>query len=413
MEIAALVIGLALGIAIGIAIGWLVRNARAGSQQNRQQTEIARLNGQLEQTANARQLLEQASQQLGEQFKATASDVLQANSRQFMELSEQNLGKTMADAKSELERQHNQFQELVKPLSENYTKLNPQIESLTRQSQSLAAETGKLSSALTDVRQVGHWGEVQLRKVVEMANMTAYSDFAEQETIGSSQDRPDLIVRLPEGRSVVIDAKASIAAALEAQAAADDTAANAAWERHAANLKAQVTNLSRKKYGSVVEGSLDFVVMFVPGDQFLAAALKSDPGLVDYAMSQRIALSTPATLVAMLWAVNSGWQKWEFARNAEEIRRLGSDMHDRLLAFLRHYAAVQNRLTQTVTAFNTSVGTLESRVLVSARRMAEMRAIDAADLKEQEMIETLPRELRAAAAAEESSEQEQPMAADN
>ena len=413
MEIVALIIGLVLGIAIGVAIGWLVRNARAGSQQSQQQNEIARLNGQLEQTANARQLLEQASQQLGEQFKATAADVLQANSRQFMELSEQNLGKTMADAKSELERRHTQFQELVKPLSENYTKLNPQIESLTRQSQSLAAETGKLSSALTDVRQVGHWGEVQLRKVVEMANMTAYSDFAEQETIGSSQDRPDLIVRLPEGRSVVIDAKASIAAALEAQAAADDTAANAAWERHAVNLKAQVTNLSRKKYGSVVAGSLDFVVMFVPGDQFLAAALKSDPGLVDYAMSQRIALATPATLVAMLWAVNSGWQKWEFARNAEEIRRLGSDMHDRLVAFLRHYAAVQNRLTQTVNAFNTSVGTLESRVLVSARRMAEMRAIDAADLKEQEMIETLPRELRTAAAAEESLEQEQPLAADN
>lgn len=413
MEIVGLIIGLALGIAIGIAIGWLVRNARAGSQQSQQQNEIARLNGQLEQTANARQLLEQASQQLGEQFKATAADVLQANSRQFMELSEQNLGKTMADAKSELERRHTQFQELVKPLSENYTKLNPQIESLTRQSQSLAAETGKLSSALTDVRQVGHWGEVQLRKVVEMANMTAYSDFAEQETIGSSQDRPDLIVRLPEGRSVVIDAKASIAAALEAQAAVDDTAANAAWERHAANLKAQVTNLSRKKYGSVVEGSLDFVVMFVPGDQFLAAALKSDPGLVDYAMSQRIALATPATLIAMLWAVNSGWQKWEFARNAEEIRRLGSDMHDRLLAFLRHYATVQNRLTQTVNAFNTSVGTLESRVMVSARRMAEMRAIDAADLKEQEMIETLPRELRAAAAAEESPDEEQPLAADN
>ena len=140
--------------------------------------------------------------------------------------------------------------------------------------------------------------------------------------------------------------------------------------------------------------------MFVPGDQFLAAALKSDPGLVDYAMSQRIALATPATLIAMLWAVNSGWQKWEFARNAEEIRQLGSEMHDRLLVFLRHYGTVQSRLTQTVNAFNTSVGTLESRVLVSARRMAEMRAMDAADLKEQELVEIAPRELQSVPAAE-------------
>ena len=400
METVALIIGLLIGAVIGIAGGWIIRTARAGKEQANQHAEIARLSGQLEQTATAQQLLEQAKAQFSEAAKLTAAEALQGNNEQFLKLANENLGKTMEQAKGEFEQRHRQFQELVKPLSENYGKLNPQIETLAQQSQSLATATGKLSSALTDVRQVGHWGEVQLRKVVEMANMTAYSDFAEQASFEAGQDRPDLIVRLPEGRTVVIDAKASIAAALEAQEAADETTANAAWERHAGNLKTQVTNLSRKKYGGTVPGSLDFVVMFVPGDQFLAAALKSDPGLVDYAMSQRIALATPATLIAMLWAVNSGWQKWEFARNAEEIRQLGSEMHERLLVFLRHYGTVQSRLTQTVNAFNTSVGTLESRVLVSARRMAEMRAMDAADLKEQELVEIAPRELQSVPAAE-------------
>ena len=414
------IIGLIIGAALGILIGWLIRSGRAGKEQAGQQAEIAGLHGQLAAAADARQLLEQAKEQFSAAAELSAAEALKGNSEQFLKLANENLGRTMEQAKGELERRHLQFQELVKPLADNYGKLNPQLEALMQQSQSLAATTGKLSSALTDVRQVGHWGEVQLRKVVEMANMTAYSDFAEQATIGD--DRPDLVVRLPEGRTVVIDAKASIAAALEAQAAADETAANAAWDRHAVNLKAQVTNLARKQYGSKVDGSLDFVVMFVPGDQFLAAALKSDAGLVDYAMSQRIALATPATLIAMLWAVNSGWQKWEFARNAEEIRQLGADMHDRLLIFLRHYGTLQNRLAQTVRAFNEAAGSLEGRVLVSARRMAEMRAVDAADLKEPDLLETLPRELQAlpaaarpAAAAAEDDDAAEPQlaAADN
>ena len=353
--------------------------------------EIARLTGMLKQAASAQELMETAKKQLGEQFKATASDVLQSSSKQFMALSEQNLGKTMEQAKGELDKRHQQFQQLIRPLSENYGKLSPQIESLFKQNQSLAAETGKLSSALTDVRQVGNWGEVQLRRVVEMANMTVYSDFAEQSTSGSSQERPDLIVRLPEGRAIVVDAKASIAAALEAQAVEDEAAADAAWARHAASLKNQVTNLSRKNYGNVVEGSLDFVVMFVPGDQFLATALRSDENLVTYAMSQKIAIATPASLIAMLWAVNSGWQKWEFAKNAEEIRKLGMEMHERLLAFLKSYGTVQQRLTQTVSAFNSSVGSLEGRVLVSARKMAEMRAVDPSEIRQLEQMETMPR----------------------
>ena len=404
MEILGIVIGLLMGLVVGGIACWFIRGARARSELANQQVEIAVLHNQLEQATTSQQLLETAGNQLSERFKATAAEVLQSNSRQFMELSEQNLGKTMEQAKGELEQRHRQFQELVKPLSENYGKLNPLIESLDQRSQSLAAETGKLSSALTDIKQVGNWGEIQLRRVVELANMTSYSDFGEQETTGESRDRPDLIVRLPEGRAIVIDAKASIAAALEAQNAEDEASADAAWKKHANALKTQVNSLSRKHYGDAIDGSLDFVVMFVPGDQFLAAALKADPGLVDYAMSKQIAIATPATLIALLWTVNSGWQKWELAQNAAEISKLGSEMHERLLDFLKDYGSVRNRLSQTVKAFNDSARTLENQVLVPARQIAEMRAIDVSAIKEPALVKSSPRQISAAIDSDETSD---------
>ena len=363
--------------------------------------EIAGLKGQLEQAATAQQLLEQAKTQFAEQAKLTSAEALKGNNDAFLKLANENLGKTLESAQSELNRRHLQFQELVKPLSDNYNKLNPQIESLVRQNQSLMAETGKLSSALTDNRQVGQWGEVQLRRVVELAGMTAYSDFSEQSAAGGEgQERPDLIVKLPEGRTIVVDAKSSVAAALEAHQAEDEAAANAAWLRHAAALKNQVNSLARKNYGRTVEGSLEFVVMFVPGDQFLAAALKADPSLIDYAMQQKVALATPPTLVAMLWAVANGWQKWEFGQHAEQILAIGNEMHDRLIGFIDKYGTVRQRINQTVSAFNDSVGTLESRVLVSARRMAEMRAVEPDALKSPAVIDAPLRQLRDAAEAD-------------
>ncbi len=376
MEPITLVVALLLGLIVGAVAGWAIRHARAAA-------EIARLTGQLEQTATAQQLLDSAQAQFSETAKLTAAEALQGNNDQFLKLANENLGKTLESASRELDRRHQQFQELVKPLSENYVKLNPKIDDLTK-------ATADLSASWNNVKQVGNWGEVQLRRVVEMANMTDYSDFTEQSTTGASQERPDLIVRLPEGRTIVVDAKASIAAALEAQASEDEVSANAAWEKHAGALKAQVNNLSRKNYGST-PGSLNFVVMFVPGDQFLSAALKFDHDLLAYAMQRRIALATPASLIAMLWAINSGWQQSELDRNAEEIRKIGSEMHDRLQKFTNHYGSVQKRLKQTVEAFNESVGALEGRVLVSARRMAEMQAKDPSDIRELGQIEAAPR----------------------
>ena len=395
METVILISVLALGGAIGGLVGWVLRSGRATRESADRQAEVARLQGQLEQAATTQQLLESARAQFTEAAKLTAAEALQGNNDQFLKLANENLGKTLESASRELQQRHQQFQELVKPLSENYSKLNPQIDLLIEQSNRITSETNRLTTALTDNRQAGHWGEVQLRKVVESAGMASYCDFDEQESLGGPRRvRPDLIVRLPERRAIVIDAKASTLAYMAAQQAEDQESASVIWGRHASALRRQVDDLASRNYGAIVQGSLDFVVMFVPGDQFLAAALKTNPGLVEYAMTKRVAIATPASLIAMLWAVNSGWQQWEFARNVDEIREVGSEMYSRLLIFLKSYGSVQQRLTQTVRAFNDSVRNLEGQVLNSARHMAEMQGVESSTITEPKFVGTTPRVLR-------------------
>ena len=370
MELIAVIIAVVIGLGAGIAVGWLLHSVRSGA-------EIARLDGRREEA-------EKANAQLVEQFKATAADVLQSNSKQFMELSEQNLGKTMEQAKSELERRHREFQELVKPLSDNYGKLNPQIEVLTKQ-------TGELSSALTNNQQTGHWGEVQLRRVIDLAGMTDYCDFAEQEALGGSQGRPDLVVRLPERRAIVVDAKASTLAYMEAQQSENPEAANAAWSRHALALRRQVEDLGGKNYGAAVEGSLDFVVMFVPGDQFLAAALSENPGLIEYAMSRRVAIATPASLISMLWAVANGWQQFRLAQDAARIKEVGEEMYKRLNTFMGHYSRVGKELESAVSAYNQSVGSFDQRLAPQGRKFAELVVGNDTDFAIPNSIDGFPR----------------------
>ncbi len=360
-------------------------------QLGARQEEIAQLTGQLEQVKSAQELLETAKLQFGETAKLTAAEALQANNKQFMELSEQSLGKTMEQAKGELEQRHRQFQELVKPLAENYTRLNPQIEQLTRQNQSLAEQTGRLSSALTDNRQAGQWGEVQLRRVIDLAGMTDYCDFAEQEALTSSQVRPDLVVRLPEKRAIVVDAKASTLAFMEAQQSETAEAADVAWRRHAQAMRRQVDDLGGKNYGAIVEGSLDFVVMFVPGDQFLAAALKASPGLIEYAMGKRVAIATPASLIAMLWAVANGWQQFRLAEDAARIKQVGDEMYKRLLTFMNHYSRVGRELQSAVSAYNQSVGSFDQRLAPQGRRFAELVVGNDSGIPALESIDEAPR----------------------
>ena len=305
----------------------------SGTMETQYSAHVAGLEGQLKQTEAASHILDTAKEQLSEAFRATASRALQSNNELFMNVAQQKLGTTLEAAKGEFRERHEQFQALVKPLSQSYERLNPNIESLIQQNRALATETGKLSSALTDSQQVGSWGEVQLRRVVELAGMMEHCDFEEQSSIEGSQDRPDLMVRLPEKRTIVVDSKASTKAYMEAQQTEDETAKAEILEHHAGALRTQVDDLARKNY-SRMEGSLDFVVMFVPADQFLVAALSANPGLIEYAFGKRIAIATPATLISLLWAVANGWQQHRMAENAEAIRAAAEEMHSRMLTFI-------------------------------------------------------------------------------
>ena len=258
-----IIIGIIFGLIIGGAASWLIRGARAKGEaaslqaehektiteiQAEHREEVANLKGQLKQADDAQAIVNAAKEQLNEVFQATASHALKGNNEQFLQLAQQNLGTAIETAKSDFEKRHLQFQELVKPLSENYGKLNPQIETLTTQVQSVSTETARLASALSDNQAVGNWGEVQLRRVVEIAGMTSYCEFQEQVSIGGS--KPDMVISLPESRSVVVDAKASTAAYLEAQQSDNELTASEALTRHANALKSQVDDLARKNYGS-------------------------------------------------------------------------------------------------------------------------------------------------------------------
>ena len=374
----ALMVGIVAGIIAGAAACWVLMRFRG-------------------------QIPDSAREQIRDAVQASAAQVLQTNNQAFLDLAQERLGATMETAKGELRQRHEQFQTLVKPLTEDYRNLNPQIKQLIEQNNALTAETTKLAGALTNNREVGNWGEVQLRRVVELAGMTGYCDFAEQQAMGSGE-RPDLRVNLPESRTIIVDSKASTAAYLEAQQQEDEAISAEILKKHAGALRAQVDNLAKKDYGSKEPDSLDFVVMFIPGDQFLAAALSQEPTLIEYAMSKRVAISTPSSLISLLWAVANGWQRYRIARDAREIQTVGEEMHRRLMSFVNHYQAVGKQLDSAVKAYNTSVNTFDNRVVPQGRRFAELVQGDADEMKEPTALEQFPRSSRYAEELQEKAE---------
>ena len=332
-------------------------------------------------------------EQIRDTVQASAAQAFQANNQSFLDLANERFTHTMEAAKGELNQRHELFQALVKPLTEDYKSLDPQIKQLIQQNTTLTSETGKLASALTNNQQVGNWGELQLRRVVELAGMTEYCDFAEQQTIGTGE-RPDMMVSLPEQRTIIVDSKASTAAYLEAQQQEDETQSSETLKRHAGALKAQVDELAKKDYGSKQENSLDFVVMFIPGDQFLAAALSQQPGLVEYAMSKRIAISTPASLISLLWAVANGWQQHRIARDAAEIQAVGEEMHKRMMSFIRNYQGIGKGLESAVKSYNSSINVFDSRVAPQGRKFEELLKGQENTLPEMKPVEETPKTSR-------------------
>jgi DNA recombination protein RmuC len=402
---------LAAGLLLGGLIVWLVFKAR----QRRQRETVAALGDRIK-DQEALQVerdsaFEAATSRLATSFSDLANKSLKSNSETFLRLAEQNLGAQQERAKRELGDREQAVENLVKPIkdalqqsqaqiaaleksrSEAYGGIKSQLETMQINQKSLTQETHNLVNALRRPEVRGRWGEITLRRLVELAGMVEHCDFQEQVHTTSDEKtiRPDMIVRMPDQRELVVDVKTPLDAYLEAIEATDDAQHKLALERHTRNVRDHIRKLASKTYWEQFSKSPEFVILFIPGDQFLSAALNEDPDLIEYALSQQIILATPTSFVALLKAVAYGWRQLTLADNAEEIRRLAEDLYGRLTTFAGHMNKVGKQLASSVENYNRAVGSLERKVLPGARKFVELGIRPKKEIEQVEPLESLPR----------------------
>ncbi len=432
MNIALTLVLSVAGLVIGIALGYAAASLRASRAKHALQValegERVRRETEASRASERIALIEQTEAQLRSVFDALAGESLRANSEMFLRLAKESLSREQVVAQNVLKERESAIAQMVEPLRaaleraeaqvraleherrDAFSSLRVQIEGLAEGHAQLQRETRNLVTALRRPEVRGRWGEMTLRRIVEIAGMAEHSDFTEQLHLFGEEGalRPDLVVHMPEGRDLVVDVKTPLDAYLEAIEAGTDEARGIALRRHAQQVETRVRHLGSKNYWAQFEHSPEFAVLFLPGDQFLAAALAERPELLETALKQGVIIATPSTLIALLKTVAYGWRQSAVAENAATIRELGQELYRRLGNFVGHLSQLGQRLNKAVESYNSAVGSLERQVMPQARRFPELGVTPDAPLQQLEPLAQVTRKPTLAPGTEERPAPETP-----